>query len=487
MIVPVWVSSEHHPGTEQLVYALLDTQSDTVFIDEDVSNSVKAKFTPIRLRLTTMLGKDTVMPSKRVTGLKIRGYNSAEFIELPPAYTKDCIPVNRSHIPTCDTARQWNHLVELVNEIPPQLDCEVGLLIGYSCSKALAPRQVILGGENEPYAVRTALGWSIVGPTVTHTDNVSSSTVCHRVSTKELPVVTPADALKILNSDFKDENKDESSVSQDDILFLKTQREKIRFNNSPQQRRYVPSDQNPADIASRGSSASELITSDWFKGSQLLWKKEITPATDIGKDISLGDPEVKKVQVRNTLITEHLSLSDRLKGFSSWYKATQSIARLIRLVKRDKTTNHSTVQERGKAQCIIQKDLQATVYAEEIRLLKKGKSLSHKSKLYKIDAFLNSDGLLKVGGRMKHAAFSSSLKHPVIVPKNHHITQLLIGHFHNKVQHQGKGRTINEIRLNRFWIPYINKTVASVLHHCVKGRNQERNTEEQRMADHQSD
>lgn len=34
MIVPVWVSSVSNPGMERLVYVLLDTQSDTVFIDQ---------------------------------------------------------------------------------------------------------------------------------------------------------------------------------------------------------------------------------------------------------------------------------------------------------------------------------------------------------------------------------------------------------------------------------------------------------------------
>lgn len=33
MIVPVWVSTERNPGSEKLVNALLDTQSDTVFVD----------------------------------------------------------------------------------------------------------------------------------------------------------------------------------------------------------------------------------------------------------------------------------------------------------------------------------------------------------------------------------------------------------------------------------------------------------------------
>ena len=230
MIVPVWVSSVNNPGTEKLVYALLDTQSDTVFIDQDISSSLQTETHPVRLKLTTMTGKDALMQSQRVSGLRVRGYSSTIHIDLPPAYTKDCIPVNRTHIPTCDTARHWNHLIKIADEIPPQLECEVGLLIGYNCSRALAPRQVILGGDSEPYAVQTDLGWSIVGCSSPHHDLPSITNICHRVAVRELPPVTPAEALRVLESDFKDANKDSKTVSQDDIRFLDVLKEGIKRN-----------------------------------------------------------------------------------------------------------------------------------------------------------------------------------------------------------------------------------------------------------------
>lgn len=70
-------------------------------------------------------------------------------------------------------------------EIPPQLESEVGLLLGYSCSKALAPKQQ--GGQNESYAVSTALGWSIVGLTSSHIDYLSLSTVSQSYSQRAPP------------------------------------------------------------------------------------------------------------------------------------------------------------------------------------------------------------------------------------------------------------------------------------------------------------
>lgn len=171
------------------------------------------------------------MPSERVSGLKVRGYSSSVVLNLPPAYTKDSIPVNRTHILTCDTARHWKHLSTIVDKIPPLQDYEVGLLIGYSCPKALAPKQVILGGDDEPYVVHTDLGWSIVGRLFSHHESQSFNTICHRVCIKELPPVTPADVIKVLESDFKDAGEDNKTVSQDDILFLTKLQQGIRKND----------------------------------------------------------------------------------------------------------------------------------------------------------------------------------------------------------------------------------------------------------------
>lgn len=135
-----------------------------------------------------MSGKDTVLTSEGVSGFCVRGYSCTIQVDLPVAHTKDCIPVNRAHIPTCETAKRWSHLMQIADDIQPLKDCEVGLLIGYNCSRATAPRQVILGGDEEPYAVHTDLGWSIVGRSSQRHSLLSESRLCHRISIKELPL-----------------------------------------------------------------------------------------------------------------------------------------------------------------------------------------------------------------------------------------------------------------------------------------------------------
>lgn len=918
------------------------------------------------------------MPSERVSGLKVRGFSSPVVLNLPPAYTKDSIPVNRTHIPTCDTARHWKHLSTIVDKIPPLQDCEVGLLIGYSCPKALAPKQVILGGDDEPYAVHTDLGWSIVGRLSSHHESQCFNTICHRVSIKELPPVTPADVIKVLESDFKDAGEDNKTVSQDDILFLtklqqgirkndhghyemplpfkerphllnnkqlaivrlnhfkrkllkderykehyvrfmeeviekgdaeevhdegkdgekwyiphhgvyhpkkpdklrvvfdcsakyqgtnlndyllqgpdlmnkltgvlvrfrqhpvalmcdvekmfhqfhveeadrnylrflwwkngdltlhpqeyrmkvhlfgatsspgcanyglkhlakenectyplgskfittdfyvddgvtsvesaeeavqvarearqlcasgglrlhkfisndrvvldsipiseraievkaldlnfddtpleralgihwhidsdrfrlsvdlkdqpatrrgilstvaslydplgfiapfvlsgklvlqemcrngtgwddplpkelqprwehwkadlmnleriniprcyvpanfgkvikrelhhfsdasnsgygqcsylrvtneegnihcalvigksrvapikvqtiprleltaavisvamsnmlkqeleyaeieehfwtdsqvvlgyinnKARRfhtfvayrvQKIHLSTTPQQWRYVHTNENPADHASRGLNAGEILTSNWLTGPKFLWKKDIPPVADIDTALTIGDPEVRQAQTLSAETTE-VTLSDRLSKLSSLSRAVQAVAHLIRRAKGVKSIGHSTVAEQEDAKRIIIKDLQRNTYPGDIKLLSKGAQLSPSSKLYHLDAFLDQEGILKVGGRLCDAPLPSSVKHPVIIPKDHHITKMIISQCHENVKHQGKGLTINEIRSQGYWIPGMSRAVASHVHHCVTCRKLRRPTEEQRMAD----
>lgn len=230
MIVPVWISTLSAPDTETLVYALLDTQSSHTFVDQEVCEKLQATMEPVKLKLSTMMGRDSVVKSQRVCKLKVRGFSSNVSISLPPAYTRDFIPLDRTHIPTCQTANKWKHLVSMAQEIPPLMDCGVGLLIGYDCSRALIPRRVVTGGDYEPYAIETDLGWSIVGSAPQRVQAKDVTGFCHRVSVREVPPITPFAVIKALESDFADTKPGDRSISQEDICFLQILKDRIQQN-----------------------------------------------------------------------------------------------------------------------------------------------------------------------------------------------------------------------------------------------------------------
>lgn len=80
------------------MYALLDSQSDTTFILKDTAETLAFK-----LKISTITSKTKVEPSHKLNGLKVRGIKSEVKIKLPMTYTRNYIPANRSHIPTCKT------------------------------------------------------------------------------------------------------------------------------------------------------------------------------------------------------------------------------------------------------------------------------------------------------------------------------------------------------------------------------------------------
>lgn len=112
--------------------------------------------------------------------------------------------------------------------MPDLLDCPVGLLIGYDCPRALKPTQVISGKDHEPYAVKTDSGWSIVGSIAPNTCSRNVKWFCHRISVKELPVITPASIIRTLEADFQDTDTKEKTISQEDIQFLQQLDERVQ-------------------------------------------------------------------------------------------------------------------------------------------------------------------------------------------------------------------------------------------------------------------
>ena len=84
---------------------------------------------------------------------------------------------------------------------------------------------------------------------------------------------------------------------------------------------------------------------------------------------------------------------------------------------------------------------------------------------------------------MKRAQLDVNAKHPVILPKKCHISNLVTRHCHEKVQHQGRGMTVNEVRASGFWIIGLSSAVSSLISRCVTCRRLRGVTEVPKMAD----
>lgn len=105
------------------------------------------------------------------------------------------------------------------------------------------------------------------------------------------------------------------------------------------------------------------------------------------------------------------------------------------------------------------------------------------SPFYKLSPFMDSNKLLRVGGRLTRAQLTTNEKHPVIIPSKHHVSQLIIRHFHAQVHHQGRHFTEGAIRAAGFWIVGGKRAVSAVIFRCVTCRRLRGKRQEQVMSD----
>ena len=103
---------------------------------------------------------------------------------------------------------------------------------------------------------------------------------------------------------------------------------------------------------------------------------------------------------------------------------------------------------------VITRFVQAHVFVREISVLKTENvgvlskvlhSSGYLSPLRKLASVL-ADGIIRVGGRMDKAPTSNSSRHPIILPRKHHVTELIIKHYHNLEGHVGCNQVFATIR-----------------------------------------
>ncbi len=239
----------------------------------------------------------------------------------------------------------------------------------------------------------------------------------------------------------------------------------IQKTTNPEQWRHVPGELNPADLATRGISVSELAENRvWKEGPKFLLESEtIWPVRLARVDTSQGEvaEEEKIERTHVALISDENGLNPR--NFSSFYHLVRVTAWVRRFVSncRQKVyqrllTDNLTVDEVNQAEIFWFKRAQMESFQDDM-----GQKC-----LENLNPMKDEDGLLRVDGRLRHAELPYESKHPVILPKEHPITKLVVRSVHEQLGHgTGVEHTLCELR-SRFWVLKGRRLVREVLHHC---------------------
>ena len=197
--------------------------------------------------------EDEVVDCSKVKGLSVTDLKHEVSIPLPQMFTREAIPSKSSQIPKPEVAICWEHLKPIASKLMPyRSDLEVGLLIGTNCPKAIKPREVIPGADNDPYEIRTDLGWGIVGRVclspsqdvhknlqvltnkivtreVTSLDASSCSGATFVLQSQAKELFTPTQIREMFEADFQERHSDKNtpSYSVEDHRFMKILEEGI--------------------------------------------------------------------------------------------------------------------------------------------------------------------------------------------------------------------------------------------------------------------
>ena len=200
-----------------------------------------------------------------------------------------------------------------------------------------------------------------------------------------------------------------------------------------------------------------------------------------------NDPEVKRVMAQTSPAQEESKLDELLAKYSSWNRLKRGVAWLLRygdylharfirkVDHKDRRPGSFSVEEYQRAERGIIQYIQRQAFPREIDVLQSptpdaaitcDKLKSKHSSLRKLNPVL-MDGILRVGGRLSNAPVDQELKHPIILPYDHKVTELIIVHHHLLVGHSGVGMTWSALR-EKFWVIRGGATVRRVIGSCFE-------------------
>ncbi|XP_043067115.1 uncharacterized protein [Drosophila bipectinata] len=247
----------------------------------------------------------------------------------------------------------------------------------------------------------------------------------------------------------------------------------IQEVSSASQWGHVSTQDNPADFATRGLTPLQLAQDklwwsgpDWLQEPEDHWPKVTFTSPD--PSTICEDQAAKVIHAHTCASTDSF-----VESFSSYSRLVFSTAFINRFIyntrcKREaRLSGPISVKEFSKAMYTLVRVVQQEAFSHELSKLQANKSLSKSNKLSQLSPFIDAQGILRVRGRLRNALqLTTQQRTPIILPKSHHFTDLVVKNAHLNTMHGGVQLT-RAIIHQQFWIINGKLAVKRVLRQCV--------------------
>ena len=227
---------------------------------------------------------------------------------------------------------------------------------------------------------------------------------------------------------------------------------------------HVPTGDNPADMLSRGISVETIIENrKWWHGpTWMSSKKEWPPQQLHGNAEDLGrKPELILATTQTSCMT--------LEKYSSFLKLQRIFGYVVRFIQSARGNRQKgtlTTTELDKSTIIILRITQRERFTLELINLRANQGVDNKSSLRQLNPFIDDDGLIRVGGRLRNADVPADQKHPIVLPSKHHITTLILRREHFKLRHCGTQHLLSSVRM-KYWPLSGRREARKITQACV--------------------
>lgn len=237
---------------------------------------------------------------------------------------------------------------------------------------------------------------------------------------------------------------------------------------------HCPSHDNPADLLTRGVSATFLLKSQkWWNGQLWLTQSPTDwPVEETRNQLTIPPETVASSSTISPVTTSNntsplLELSNygslsRVIRLTAWIRRFMNNASPSRI----SVSGPLTSTEVTSAETYWIRVVQIEAFPLEVAALQENRPLPSSSGIRRLLPFIGPQGTMRVGGRLQELNASQDLKHPYLLPPKHRFTHLLVLDAHNRLLHGGIQDTLTEVR-ERFWVPRGRQTVKRVLHTCL--------------------
>ncbi|XP_066152747.1 uncharacterized protein [Euwallacea fornicatus] len=189
---------------------------------------------------------------------------------------------------------------------------------------------------------------------------------------------------------------------------------------------------------------------------------------------SEGPKEVPEVRVLRGVVV-FLSIGDYFfERYSNFDRLSRIVAYILRFVSNCRSRLSKGVivgdplsrSEIDGAIKTLVKTAQRNSFPVEFDCLSGGVALHPKCRLLSLSPFLDGEGILRLGGRLRNSPYQFDKRHPMLLSPKHRLPRILCEHEHKRLMHAGPQMLLASLR-EKYWVIAPPNLIRATVRSCV--------------------